>query len=704
MALSSRDKTVLVVFLLVGVAVLAIVVALCVTSKRNNSSSSNNPRAGLGLGAPIVPMTTPPTCNPTADGIVTDAPAWQPAGLKMIPISNTPDSYRLVSFGVSRPAGNQPVATVAFHAADGSIVPSPTGFDGVFQQCPDTNVNGPCTFYDMSVKGVLWNPKLLTGTSTPVGLVAYGPQADGGVTAVLPKLKRGGVTLQTACQDTSNNWFGGHQGQHPWVFGSLHASGPESGTSVETQGVAANGTQMMVGFPADADWMANTTLRDNWGIVGVGIDRTQPDCSDCEWSPKSTGRLRADVYHYEETKNWGTSPVTTTVEYHAVSSVSLPQFGDDANVLDVRVENGAIWVVVGTNGHLGAAIARLVIPGGSTAGVTKSSTIELDTTFGGGKGYVTLPAGATYVDMLTQYVPVPKTNTFKDVTAVTAPQTFEAAGVALYNRVCVVKAVVGAGVATYGLTWDGTLTVLTTRPAAGTTPLSLVTGGGAMGWNPPLAKDGDMVNVGSSIGIPERYAYPSRVDPQTGFHPGLNVLTVASSSSKEAVLETPLSGSSATGAPNAVVASLGTSANPVTRFTSPLVTPPYWMAPLSPKAVTQPLTSPYMAQPVLRSVLSPSGTATPTSIRATTDATWGYAVMNGQVQKISGAVDGASGVSPGVVGFAPTPATLPVATATHLGTNPSVASLTAIDPALPDVVAASNLHMVTPKLDLWMVK
>lgn len=402
----------------------------------NKLSNKSKPRSGLGAGAQWN-STTPSfvgSCRPEIDleTLKTSFQGYTPFSIIFAPMDNSASSYTLVSAGLQRQgegAGTH-VAVLNVHKDDGSIDATssyakrvankafvqcktfcPSGYtekevDGEFVCVSDTG--GPskpvvqpnnCQTSYMNVKQIFWNPIPLPGTKTPTGFLGVGPCQPDAETPILPRTNRQ-TAFQNGCADTAGNLFGGIQISAPWVFGQLHGEEDQS-DKLSSYGLVLNGTQLMVAYPGEEDWLDPSSLTDpgtmGWGLVGGGVDVPQGD-GPVVYGDKGT--LRMDVYFMVEE---GFSQAFKGKTLWSDTNGAL--FGH-GTLVDLRLENGCIWVVFASTNLTTYLIRFTVTSSSGILGLDSTSTIQLDSSFGGGKGFLGLVT-RYYVDMMVQYLPVP---------------------------------------------------------------------------------------------------------------------------------------------------------------------------------------------------------------------------------------------------------------------------------------------------------
>ena len=486
------------VLVVLGVIVLVLtltvfILTLCY-SKSGKDPSNRHPhrhhwKGGLAQGAIRNANNTafvdPQICNPESD-VVHKVGAFQtytPFVMGWAPMGNTIESYRLYTAGMQKldEFNGRSVVVMAIHGSDG-VVRAPGGKDPyptqiantAFQQCisfcppgyvekevngeftcvPDSG-SGPsshpiapnhCKMSYMNIKQVFWNP-VVDQTKTPIGFVGMGPRQPDEMTPILPRTNRFKAN-QNLCVDTAGNLFGGYQTDAPWVFGELHGS-VDTGEKISVYGTVLNGAQLMVAYPGEEDWLAPNSGVDvstmGWGIVSAGVNVPQPSgpviLSD-------TGYLRMDGYFLQSDPKDPFAPKELTGK-------TLWEDKDGAlfntgTVSDLRLENGFIWVIFASS-DLATYIARFKVTSSSgILGLDSTTTMALDKSFGGGKGYLGM-AGQTYVDMLVQYIPVP----WKTGLVALNPATVD--GKDVVNRVAVISTIdASSTLQLWGCAWNAT--------------------------------------------------------------------------------------------------------------------------------------------------------------------------------------------------------------------------------------------------------
>jgi len=461
-----------VVLLVLGLVVFILTLEMTKKSKGHHNHHHNS-KAGLAPAA-IRNSTNPAyveVCN--SENLVVkkslgDFQAYTPFSLLWAPMENTAKSYRLVSVGLQRldAANGAPVAVMAVHDYDGSIVnPSsrpdshanqvansafkqcvsfcPAGYtgkdvDGEFKCVSDTGEStvppSPpknCATSYMNIKQIFWNP-VLNGSGKPIGFIGVGPLQPASMTSILPRTNRK-TPYETSCSDTAGNYFGGNQNSTPWVFGVLH--GLEDTTSeISVYGQVLNGSQLMVAYPGEEDWLAPSSGLDvstmGWGLVSAGVDVPQ---GSGPVTFSNQGSLRMDGYFLQADSKDPFAP-KELVGKTLWSQGTDTQFGQ-GTVVDMRLENGRIWVFFRTT-NLDTHIIRFVLTSTSgIAGLDATTTMALDRSFGGGNGFLTLVA-KHYVDMMVQYLPVPYVREYYGDVSAWTPGGADQKNV--LNRVCVI--------------------------------------------------------------------------------------------------------------------------------------------------------------------------------------------------------------------------------------------------------------------------
>jgi len=180
--------------------------------------------------------------------------------------------------------------------------------------------------YTMSPVGLVYSPIL--------GILAYGiPMCpdDQNIQRPLPQ----NIVDDLKCSDTSCQYFGGKCNSKPWVL--CPTQDTRGSVQKYVSGNFVSGTQRVVSFPDDTDWIGSKIQVDNVGFVGVGIT------PDPKKVPTSTGPLTLTCYTLSSGfGGLGPTKLKSNRTY-TISNVNGSSL--NGQVQDVIKETGTLWVI-----------------------------------------------------------------------------------------------------------------------------------------------------------------------------------------------------------------------------------------------------------------------------------------------------------------------------------------------------------------------